>query len=65
MSEDSRVVVVMPASNAAETLSDTCKRISPDRLEKGILVDDGSIDGTVSGASELDLELIVHPQNAG
>ncbi|MDX1416334.1 MAG: glycosyltransferase family 2 protein, partial [Candidatus Promineifilaceae bacterium] len=30
-----------------------------------ILVDDGSIDQTVDVAGELDLELIVHPHNAG
>src|SRR5210317_266736 len=65
MSEHSKVIVVMPAYNAAETLVDTYKRIPPDQVERVILVDDGSIDETVTVAGELDLELIVHPHNAG
>ena len=65
MSEDSKVIVVMPAYNAAETLVDTYKRIPPDQVDRVILVDDGSIDETVAVAGNLDLELIVHPHNAG
>ena len=65
MSPDSKVIVVMPAYNAAETLADTYKNIPPDCVDKVILVDDGSIDETVKVAQELDLELIVHPHNAG
>jgi len=65
MSEHSKVIVVMPAYNAAETLVDTYRRIPPDHVDRVILVDDGSIDETVTVAGELDLELIVHPHNAG
>ena len=65
MSEHSKVIVVMPAYNAAETLVDTYKRIPPDQVDRVILVDDGSIDETVAVAGNLDLELIVHPHNAG
>lgn len=65
MSEDSKVIVVMPAYNAAETLADTYRRIPPDCVDWVILVDDGSIDATVAVAEHLDLELIVHPHNAG
>lgn len=65
MSEQSNVIVVMPAYNAAETLVDTYQRIPSDLVQKVILVDDGSIDETVKVAEELDLELIVHPHNAG
>ena len=60
-----KVIVVMPAYNAAETLVDTYQRIPPDLVERVILVDDGSIDETVHVAEKLDLELIVHPHNAG
>ena len=65
MSDQPKVIVVMPAYNAAETLVDTYKRIPPDQVQRVILVDDGSIDETVSVAGALDLELIVHPHNAG
>lgn len=65
MSEQSNVIVVMPAYNAAETLVDTYQRIPPDYVQRVILVDDGSIDETVKVAAKLDLELIVHPHNAG
>lgn len=65
MGEQPKVIVVMPAYNAAETLVDTYKRIPPDYIERVILVDDGSIDETVKVAGELDLNLIVHPHNAG
>jgi glycosyltransferase involved in cell wall biosynthesis len=65
MSPDNKVIVVMPAYNAAETLLDTYRSIPPDCVDKVILVDDGSIDETVRVAQELDLELIVHPHNAG
>lgn len=65
MSEQKKVVVVMPAYNAAETLADTYRSIPADCVDQVILVDDGSIDETVAVAEKLDLELIVHPHNAG
>lgn len=65
MKEKSNVIVVMPAYNAAQTLADTYQRIPSDCVDRVILVDDGSIDQTVAVARELDLELIVHPHNAG
>ena len=65
MSQNTKVIVVMPAYNAAETLVDTYKRIPPDHVDRVILVDDGSIDETVRVAATLDLELITHPHNAG
>lgn len=65
MSKGTEVIVVMPAYNAAQTLVDTYKRIPADCVDRVILVDDGSIDETVQVAQSLDLELIVHPHNAG
>lgn len=65
MSQTSPVIVIMPAYNAAQTLVDTYRSIPPDYVDRVILVDDGSIDETVTVARELDLELIVHPHNAG
>jgi glycosyltransferase involved in cell wall biosynthesis len=60
-----RVIVVMPAYNAARTLVDTYRRIPTEYVDDVILVDDGSADETVQVASQLDLTLIVHPHNAG
>ena len=65
MSGEDKVIVVMPAYNAAETLVETYRSIPPDCVDKVILVDDGSIDETSAVAEGLDLELIVHPHNAG
>jgi glycosyltransferase involved in cell wall biosynthesis len=63
--KEEKIIVVMPAYNAAETLVDTYQRIPADSVDWVILVDDGSIDETVGIATRLDLELIVHPHNAG
>lgn len=65
MTDRPKVIVVMPAYNAAQTLVDTYQRIPAQHVDQVILVDDGSIDDTVKVARELDLELIVHPHNAG
>lgn len=60
-----RVVVVMPAYNAEETLQRTLNEIPPGVADKIILVDDGSRDSTVEVAKKLDLVVIAHPHNAG
>ncbi len=55
----------MPAYNAAQTLVDTYRSIPADHVDQVILVDDGSIDDTAKVAQELDLDVIIHPHNAG
>ncbi|MCA9962794.1 MAG: glycosyltransferase family 2 protein [Anaerolineales bacterium] len=65
MSKEPKVIVVMPAYNAAQTLVDTYRQIPPGYVDHVILVDDGSIDDTALVAHDLDLDLIVHPHNAG
>jgi glycosyltransferase involved in cell wall biosynthesis len=60
-----RVVVVMPAYNAAQTLVRTYRDIPQDVVDHVILVDDVSRDDTVAVAELLDLEVIVHRQNLG
>ncbi|MDJ0753452.1 MAG: glycosyltransferase family 2 protein [Ardenticatenaceae bacterium] len=60
-----KVIVVMPAYNAAETLVDTYRSIPSDFVDQIILVDDGSVDNTALIARTLDIETIVHPHNAG
>jgi glycosyltransferase involved in cell wall biosynthesis len=60
-----KIVVVMPAYNAAKTLKKTYQDL-PDKFKKHvILVDDGSADGTVKLAKKLGLKTFVHPQNRG
>jgi glycosyltransferase involved in cell wall biosynthesis len=59
-----RVVVVLPAYNAAKTLEATVAEL-PDTVDQTILVDDGSSDGTVSLARSLGLRVYVHDGNYG
>ncbi len=65
MPHDQKVVVVMPAYNAAKTLRITYADLPPALVDQVILVDDGSSDDTVKIARELGLELFVHNRNYG
>lgn len=60
-----KVVVVMPAYNAARTLHMTYADLPRDMVDLVILVDDGSSDETARIARELGLELFVHDRNYG
>jgi glycosyltransferase involved in cell wall biosynthesis len=60
-----KVVVVMPAYNAAKTLHMTYAELPHDVVDLVILVDDGSSDETIRIARELGLELFVHNRNYG
>lgn len=60
-----KVVVVMPAYNAAKTLHMTYADLPRDMVDLVILVDDGSSDETTRIARELGLELFVHNRNYG
>jgi glycosyltransferase involved in cell wall biosynthesis len=62
---DAKIVVVMPAYNAAQTVAETKASIPPGWASKVILVDDKSRDDTVPVAEELDIEVIAHPHNVG
>jgi glycosyltransferase involved in cell wall biosynthesis len=59
------VVVVMPARQAAQTLSQTVSEIPPDWVSEIILVDDSSTDETVRLARELPVEVVWHPHQVG
>jgi glycosyltransferase involved in cell wall biosynthesis len=60
-----RVVIVMPAYNAARTLERTYADIPHDRIHQIILVDDVSKDETVQIAQRLGLDVHIHQQNRG
>jgi len=60
-----KVVVVMPAYNAAKTLRITYDAIPKADVDHVILVDDGSRDETLKIAKELKLEVFVHTRNFG
>jgi glycosyltransferase involved in cell wall biosynthesis len=62
---EGRVVVVMPAYNAARTLERTYRDIPSSGVAKIILVDDVSRDDTVAVARQLGLDVIIHRQNLG
>jgi len=61
----SKVYIVMPAYNAAETLERTYLDIEKELRNNIILVDDGSTDNTVEIAKKLGLTVIEHVTNKG
>ena len=60
-----RMVVVMPAYNAAATVERTVADIPAGYADDVVLVDDASRDGTVDVAQRLGLHVIRHPSNRG
>lgn len=59
-----KIIVVLPAYNAAETLAKTVKDL-PDMVDEIILVDDQSRDQTVEMAHRLGLSVFEHAKNLG
>jgi glycosyltransferase involved in cell wall biosynthesis len=60
-----KVVVVMPAYNAARTLRQTCAELPREIVDEVLVVDDYSSDSTVQLARELHLTTFVHHRNLG
>lgn len=61
-----KIVVVMPAYNAAKTLERTYNEIPKDIVDEIILVDDASIDDTIKVANILGIKHIIkHENNRG
>jgi glycosyltransferase involved in cell wall biosynthesis len=60
-----KVVVVMPAYNAARTIERTYREIPLDLVDEVIVTDDASHDETVEIARRLGLRTLVHEENRG
>src|SRR3989344_6988271 len=60
-----KIVVVMPAYNAEQTLVATHREIPHDFVDEVILVDDGSNDNTAALSRRLGITTIVHAENRG
>ncbi len=66
MYKDKKVIVVLPAYNAALTLEKTYKEIPFDLVDEVILCDDASKDNTIAKAKEIGIEhIIAHQNNKG
>jgi len=65
MLEGKRIVVVLPAYNAAKTLQQTVAEVPRSIVDDIILTDDASIDDTISVAQSLGLKVIEHKNNRG
>lgn len=60
-----KILVVMPAYNAARTLEKVYRQIPEGVIDKLLLVDDGSNDKTIAIAKKLGIETIAHKKNLG
>ncbi len=60
-----KIVVVMPAYNAASTLERTYAEIPLDMVDEVLVTDDASSDETVAVARKLGLRTLVHQKNQG
>jgi glycosyltransferase involved in cell wall biosynthesis len=60
-----KVVVVLPAYNAAKTLKRTYQDIPRAFVDDVVLVDDASWDGTPAVAQELGIKVVIHEENKG
>ena len=60
-----RVIVVLPAYNAAKTLERTLREVPPGVVDEFLLVDDASQDDTVAEARRLGIPCLIHPKNRG
>src|SRR4030066_1468466 len=65
MKKTPKILIVMPAYNAAKTIVDTYKEIPEEYRKKIILTDDESTDNTVSVAKKLGIKTFKHTNNLG
>lgn len=60
-----RIVVVLPGLNVVKTLERTLAAIPPGIVDRNILVDDGSTDGSAQLGRRLGCDVFRHPKNRG
>jgi glycosyltransferase involved in cell wall biosynthesis len=60
-----RLIVVLPAYNAARTLQKTFEELPHEIIDEVILVDDASKDETAEMARRLGIRTFIHPKNRG
>jgi glycosyltransferase involved in cell wall biosynthesis len=65
MLNEKKVVVVLPAYNAEETLEKTYRDLPFDIVDQVLMVDDRSSDNTVAVAQKLGIETFSHERNFG
>jgi glycosyltransferase involved in cell wall biosynthesis len=66
MYKNKKVIVVMPAYNAAKTLEKTLAEVPMGLVDEVILCDDASKDNTATLAKSIGIKhVIIHPQNKG
>lgn len=65
MLNSKKIVVILPAYNAAKTLEQTWNEIPFECVDDVILVDDASRDNTVGAAHRLGIKTVVHSANRG
>lgn len=65
MLEGRKIVVVMPAYNAARTLKKTYDEVPKDIVDEIVLVDDGSHDETIELSKQLGIKTFIHEKNFG
>jgi glycosyltransferase involved in cell wall biosynthesis len=66
MYQDKKVIVVLPAYNAASTIEKTIAEIPKDIVDEIVLVDDKSSDNTIEVAKKIGIEhIIAHSENKG
>ena len=65
MLNDKKIIVVLPAYNAAKTLNRTYLEIPLDIVDDILLVDDHSSDRTVSLSKKLKIQTFLHDHNYG
>jgi glycosyltransferase involved in cell wall biosynthesis len=65
MLNNKKIIVILPAYNAARTLERTYSEIPMDIVDEVLLVDDASRDNTAELARRLGIHTIVHEQNRG
>jgi glycosyltransferase involved in cell wall biosynthesis len=64
-SKQPAIFIVLPAYNAAQTLTRTLDEIPPEFRQNIILVDDASKDNTAELARQAGLTVFIHPRNRG